>query len=46
MVVKICAWGTVSPRAPTVGGLNKNVLPSKLQYLLACDNIAKKLGVA
>ena len=26
-----------------MGGLNKKVLPSKLQYLLACDNIAKKL---
>ena len=28
-----------------MGGLNKKVLPSKLQYLLACENIAKELGI-
>ena len=27
-----------------MSGLNEKVFPSKLQYLLACDNIAKKLG--
>ena len=32
------------PHCSWVGGLNKKLLPSKLQYLLACDNIAKKLG--
>ena len=34
------------PRPPCsrVGSLNKKVLPSKLKYLLACDNITKKLG--
>ena len=31
------------PHCSKVGGLNKKVLPSTVQYL-ACDNIAKKLG--
>ena len=47
-VVKILRLGGQCPLCPhcnQVGGLNKKVLPSKLQYLLACENIAKELGI-
>ena len=43
IVAKI-ALGAPVPHCSQVGSLNKKVLPSKLKYLLACDNIAKKLG--